>query len=61
MATTRNNGELIAKIIESTNQNEEFSLSKTNALIFVALFVIVAYLIFKHILKKRTNNQILQV
>lgn len=52
---------VISKIIETTKPNEDLSLSKTNALVFVVLFAIVAYLIIKHILKKRTNGQLLQV
>lgn len=52
---------VIAKIIETTKQNEDLSLSKTNALIFVVLFMILLYLIMKHILKRRTNGELMQV
>ena len=58
-----NEEKIIEKIIEKTTTKEssEFTLSKTTALIFTILLVMLAYLIIKHIIKKRTNREIVQV
>lgn len=58
-----NEEKIIGKFIEKTISKEtgDLSLTKTNAIIFIILLVILAYLIIKHIIKKRTNGNIARI
>lgn len=55
--------EVVTKITEIASRVEEssFIISKTNTIIFVALFLIMLYLILKHVMGRRVNNDIAQL
>lgn len=62
-AKSTNEEKIISKIIEKSvkSEGDDISLSKTNALIFIVLFVILMYLAIKHILKRRNYGELNQV
>lgn len=57
------NEKLIIKIIEKTvtNGDENINITKSNAIIFVILMLIMLYLTVKHIIRKRTDRALIQV